>query len=209
VEGLVARVGGFVLEAPRLSLEGPGVALVVGGNGAGKTTLLKAMLGLIRPLAGRVEMCGRDVTGRPEEAGRCASYMPQWSPHASPGYPVTGYELLEYSFRVRRLKFPRGEALEMLARLGLGDGVASRPLRSLTPGQRQKLFFARAMLLPTPVAVLDEPFSSVDRASAEAMAREVERQASRRLVVLTSHRADVGVEASVVVRVKGGRVAQA
>ncbi|MCE4610681.1 MAG: ATP-binding cassette domain-containing protein [Desulfurococcales archaeon] len=210
VEGLLARVGSFTLSVGRLSLRGPGLAVVEGDNGSGKTVLVKSILGLVKPSRGRVYLCGLDVTGKPGVAGRCASYMPQNAPLMAAHYPLTPLELLEYSMRLRGHSFNRDEALRLLAELGLPGEDLARPMAELAPGERQKVFAARALLAPSKVVFLDEPFSAMDREGREALARMLLREARRRLVVLVAHSPEgLAGEVNARVRVEGGRVTAA
>src|SRR5947208_11255827 len=65
-----------------LSLEvGPGeVCGLIGPNGAGKTTTMRAMLGLIEPTYGEIEMAGVDMRDRPRDACRLVGFMPDNPP---------------------------------------------------------------------------------------------------------------------------------
>src|SRR3954471_3198476 len=65
-----------------LSLEvGPGeVCGLIGPNGAGKTTTMRAMLGLIEPTYGEIELAGVDVREHPREAVRHVGFMPDFPP---------------------------------------------------------------------------------------------------------------------------------
>ena len=65
-----------------LSLEvGPGeVCGLIGPNGAGKTTTMRAMLGLLEPTYGEIEVCGVDVRERPKDVCRIMGFMPDFPP---------------------------------------------------------------------------------------------------------------------------------
>ncbi len=209
VEGLRVDVDGFSLEAGLVDARGPGVVVVSGGNGSGKTLFLRALLGLVKPSRGRVKLCGVDVTGSPSKAGRCASYMPQDAYLMATHYPLTPLELLEYSMRAYGLSLDAGLAVRLLEELGLDRASTRRVMAGLAPGERQRVFLARAILAPTPVVMLDEPFNALDERGVEAAVRVLSREASERLVVVVVHGLELeGLEPSHRIVVESGRVVQ-
>ena len=197
LEGLVVSYtarGEPALVVEKLHVEGPALIQILGPNGAGKTTMLKAILGLVKPRSGRVVVCGRDVTSSPSEAGRHVGYVPQLTA-TSMGYPVTGWEIVEYEYLVRTAKPPRilsaRKAVEnvrqALERVGLSEKVWSKPLSELSGGQRQRVMIARALVHNPPILLLDEPFSAVDPKGRGELAKLVGSLAREKLILVTSH----------------------
>ncbi len=195
LEDVDAGYGGeVVLRGVNLVLRGPGLIQVLGPNGAGKTTLLRVMLGLLRPMRGRVLVNGVDVTGRPELAGRFAGYVPQLEP-GSRHFPLTAWEVVETECLVRCRRWPRliadaearRSAEEALERVGLPREAWGRPLHRLSGGQRQRVLIARALVHRPRLLVMDEPLSAVDPAGKREIARLIESLAEESLVVMTSH----------------------
>jgi zinc/manganese transport system ATP-binding protein len=131
---------------------------IVGPSGSGKTTLLRALLGTVRPVAGRVQR-------RP---GLRVGYVPQvetvnWS------FPVTVAECVLMARTRGRILPWRSRAEEhavrdLLARLGIED-LAHRHIRDLSGGQQQRVFIARALLGEPELLLMDEPTSGVDVAT--------------------------------------------
>ena len=73
-----------VLENVNLEIEKGELASIVGPNGGGKTTLLKLILGLLKPVSGKLE-----IFGRPPEKARCKiGYMPQHA-ELDPQFPIS------------------------------------------------------------------------------------------------------------------------
>ena len=131
---------------------------VVGPNGAGKSTLLKGLMGLLCPLAGRIEWQGTTP--------RYAAYLPQHV-ELERDFPITVEEVaalgLWHQMGVWR-PLPaslRHQVREALATVGLAN-FARREVGSLSGGQFQRMLFARMILQRASVILLDEPFTAID-----------------------------------------------
>ncbi len=160
---------------------------LVGPNGAGKSTLLKAIVGLIRPLDGRIEW------GAPSPAD--IAYLPQQS-EIDRSFPITVRDTVMLGHWRRVGAFRRigrdalAEAERALTEVGL-DGFARRPLGSLSAGQFQRVLFARLMLQDARLILLDEPFNAVDRRTTADLLAMVRRwHQERRTVIAVLHDLD-------------------
>ncbi|WP_048061390.1 metal ABC transporter ATP-binding protein [Hyperthermus butylicus] len=190
----VSYGGDPVLVVDHLELRGPALVQVLGPNGAGKTTLIRTILGLIKPLRGRVTVCGRDVTGNPAAAGRLTGYVPQLA-RTLTHFPVTSWELIEFEYLLRIGKKPRLLASAedktmveaVLRQVGLGRETWSKPISKMSGGQRQRTLIARALVHDPPILLMDEPFSAVDPQGRCELARLIAKLAKDKLIVVTSH----------------------
>jgi ABC-type Mn2+/Zn2+ transport system ATPase subunit len=162
VDGLAAGYGSEpVLDGLSFELKAGERIGVLGPNGGGKTTLFKVLLRMLPLLAGRVESAGR------------FGYVPQ-TERSRLDYPVTALDValmgaLSHVPWWRPLgRAERRDAQAALARVGLGS-LAREQFGELSGGQRQRVLVARALVQDGPVLLLDEPFTGVDRPSAELL----------------------------------------
>ena len=135
---------------------------VVGPNGAGKSTLLKALLGIVKPLSGKVRFFDKPF----KEMREKIAYVPQRT-SVDWNFPISVLELVLMG-RYRKLglfKWPkvadRDAARRALEMVGMAS-FENRQISELSGGQQQRLFIARALLQEADIFFLDEPFAGVD-----------------------------------------------
>lgn len=156
-QGLTRRFGarlavdGVTMSVPKRAVYG-----FLGRNGAGKTTTLKMVLGLIRPTAGVVRVCGLDVAReRMAAARKVGALLEAHGFYAN----LTGRENLALTATL--LGLPAAEIDRVLEVVEMRDD-AGRKVSGYSLGMRQRLGLARAMLGAPPVLVLDEPTNGLD-----------------------------------------------
>ncbi|MEL6187548.1 MAG: ABC transporter ATP-binding protein [Myxococcota bacterium] len=130
----------------------------LGPNGAGKSTTIKALLGLIRPDRGRVELFGQPVA---EGGWRTrVGYMPE-----QPNFYdyLTGKEMVAWFGRLAGLTRSEAdqEAQRQLERVGLGHAM-DRRIRTYSKGMIQRAGLAQALLGSPDLLILDEPMTGLD-----------------------------------------------
>lgn len=196
VEELTVGYGdNIVLKDMSFSLEGPGIVQVLGPNGAGKTTLLRTLLGLIKPLYGRVYINGEDVTGCPEKAGGYVGYVPQLLMADKQVFPLTAWEVVENSLLLHKKKWPRlyttvsymEKIKNVLEQVGLPRDSWFKSFWKLSGGQRQRVLIARALVHNPDILVMDEPFSSVDPTGRAELVELIANLSREKLVIVSSH----------------------
>lgn len=160
---------------------------LLGPNGSGKSTLVRQLTGLMRPDAGTVTLLGHDLVRHPERASRLLAYLGQESTALD---ELTVSLAAETTGRLRGLdaRAARAARDDVLEELGL-TGIAGRPLKKLSGGQRRLACFAAALVGERPVLVLDEPTTGMDPVARRAVWSAVDRRRERHgaTVVLVTH----------------------
>src|SRR6185295_11037370 len=157
---------------------------VVGPNGAGKSTLFKGIVGMLKPLAGGIDLCGlraRDI-----------AYLPQVA-DIDRTFPIGVYDMVAMGLWRQAGLFggigrrEREQVREAMSAVGL-SGFEERPIGTLSGGQMQRILFARLMLQDARVIVLDEPFNAIDtKTSADLLVLVQRWHAERRTVLAAMH----------------------
>jgi len=157
VSGLAAGYGGPpIVEDVDLVVHREEVVSIIGPNGAGKSTVLKALLGVIRPMAGTVELAGRELAGlRTDQICRLSvGYVPQVR-DTFPRLTVTeNLEMGGYTLRKSEVRQRIAEVMELFPKL---HELAGRQGGHLSGGERKMLAIARVLMTRPTLMVLDEP----------------------------------------------------
>jgi len=157
---------------------------IIGPNGAGKTTLMAALLGLIDPSSGSIEIGGRSPHAL--ETKRLIGYVPErigfsrW---------MSGRALVNLHAQI--CGADRSVVEAMLDRVGLDRAAWDRPMKKYSRGMLQRTALAQALIGNPRFLFLDEPTSGIDPAGAIRF-REIvdELKAGGVTIVLNSHQLD-------------------
>ncbi|MEO2065334.1 MAG: ABC transporter ATP-binding protein [Desulfurobacteriaceae bacterium] len=152
--------------------------VVVGPNGTGKSTLIKTLLGIIKPISGRILIHGKDCTSWCEER-KYLSYVPQMENY-SRSFPSTVFELVLSGLFPRLGRFQKigNEEVEEVNRwlevLELSP-LKNRKFNQLSGGQQRKVLIARALVSSPHYIFLDEPTNGVDLKSSRKILKLLDR----------------------------------
>ena len=197
VRGLVTRFGSHVVhDGLDLDVRRGEIIGIVGGSGTGKSVLLRAIVGLLRPAAGEIEVLGESV--RDTDAERYRSLRRRWGVMFQDGALFSSLTVRQNVEAPMREQLALDPALrETLAGIkvrmvGLPDHAQTKYPSELSGGMRKRAGFARAIALDPEIVFLDEPTAGLDPIGAAAFDRLIRQlQASLGLTVfLVTHDLD-------------------
>ncbi|HEX3613720.1 MAG TPA: nitrate/sulfonate/bicarbonate ABC transporter ATP-binding protein [Sporichthyaceae bacterium] len=156
-----------VLDRVNFTLHEGEIVALLGKSGSGKSTLLRSIAGLIAPTSGAVRYRGRLINGANPGVGmvfQSFALMPWLTVQAN----------VELGLQARGVSETEREAraLEAIHVIGL-DGFEGAYPKELSGGMRQRVGFARALVLRPDALLMDEPFSSLDVLTAENLRTEL------------------------------------
>ncbi len=158
---------------------------IIGPNGAGKTTLMAALLGLIDPTSGSIQIGGRSPHAL--ETKRLIGYVPErigfsrW---------MSGRALVDLHARICGIR-DKAKIEAMLDRVGLERAAWDRPMKKYSRGMLQRTALAQALIGSPKFLFLDEPTSGIDPAGAIRFREIVAAlKADGVTIVLNSHQLD-------------------
>jgi len=177
----------------------------LGLNGAGKTTVLRMMAGDLLPSGGRIQIDGQDLAERPRRLGTWVGFLPE-NPPIYPAMKVSEY--LYYLGRLRGLgrSSAKSAVLGAVEKTGLSQ-VVEQTADTLSHGFKKRLGIAQAIVHGPKLVILDEPTSGLDPVQIVEMRFLIQRLASDRTILLSSHHlAEVRETCSRFILLKDGAV---
>jgi heme exporter protein A len=185
------RGGRMVFAGLGFSLAPGGALVLLGPNGSGKSSLLRVMAGLLRPWFGKLAWGDDKVSDDPEAHAARTHYLG----HHDAVKPVLSVaENLRFWARLHDPDVGRAaQAVDVaLDRFGLKH-LAAMPGKMLSAGQKRRTNLARLLAAPSPLWLLDEPTTALDKASIAALEQVLaEHRAAGGMVVLSTH-ADIAL----------------
>lgn len=153
-----------------LTLKGPDRFCLMGASGLGKTTLLRLLLGLEKPSAGVIRGLERlRVTAVFQEDRLCEAFSP-----------------LENVTMAAGRSLPKEEARKALAEI-LPEECLNRPVSTLSGGMKRRTAICRALLAPSDVVIMDEPFTGLDEGTKAEVIAFVKKRTEGKLLLSATH----------------------
>jgi putative ABC transport system ATP-binding protein len=200
-----------VVKDINFSLAAGSTCAILGPSGSGKTTLLGLCAGLDQPTTGEVLLNGVSL-GALDEDGRARVR------NESVGFVFQNFQLIPTLTAVENVMVPvelrggkqvRSEAVELLARVGLGERLTHYPLQ-LSGGEQQRVALARAFINRPKILFADEPTGNLDAETGHVV---IERLFALNAelgttLVLVTHDTELAKRTQRIIRLKGGVVVE-
>src|SRR6516164_5975449 len=187
------HLGRLVLDHVDFTLRDGEIVSVLGKSGSGKSTFLRILADLVPPSEGVVEYRGLQV-GEPVRGIAMVFQSYALFPWLTVlGNVELGLEALGIAGVERRR-----QAVNAIDLIGL-DGFENAYPKELSGGMRQRVGFARALVVDPDILLLDEPFSQLDVLTAETLRHDlhdlwIERRIPTKAIVMVSHNIEEAVE---------------
>ncbi len=181
--------GKLLIDNVSFSVKHKDCILLSGVSGGGKSTFLRLLVKLEFLQSGKILFCGEDISRISPEKLRSKAALLHQTPLITHG-SIRDNLLLPFSMKVNKdLRLPADNELSAyLERVHLSDLNLDTPASSLSGGQMQRLCIIRTLLLKPQIVLLDEPFSALDKESANAVSSLLEKENSNGLtIMMVSH----------------------
>lgn len=159
----------IVLDKLTLSLKGDGIYALMGSSGRGKTTLLHILMGLQKPDNGDISDFQNKKISAVFQENRLCEFL-------------TAEENI-------KIVLPSSHSLDVPAMLAeiLPAESLSQPVRTFSGGMKRRVAIARAMLVPSDLLIMDEPFSGLDEGTKEQVMTFILKYRNGRMLLFSTH----------------------
>ncbi|WP_398469293.1 ATP-binding cassette domain-containing protein [Tardiphaga sp.] len=185
VEGIRAGYGGStVLDGLDLTVQPGEVVALLGRNGVGKTTSLRALTGTLPLAAGSITFDGKQIGGlRPDEINRAGISLVPEGRRLFPNLTVE--ENLKLA--ARRGGASQEEICDLFPKLRT---LMRQRAENLSGGERQMVAISRALMVPSRLILLDEPFEGLAPAVVQEVREAVAKLTSKASLIIVEHHAE-------------------
>ena len=157
----------------------------LGPNGSGKSTTMRMITGFYPPTAGKVSVCGFDVSENPIAAKKTMGYLPE----AAPSYQeMTVLSFLKFAAEMRGLRGleQRGAIRRVVETCHL-DKVLGQTIETLSKGFKHRTCLAQSIIHDPQVLVLDEPTDGLDPNQKHEVRTLIKRMGETKAIIFSTH----------------------
>ena len=184
VEGLLKNYGAQkAVNDISFSISKGEIVGFLGPNGAGKSTTMKMITGYIASDAGRVQVCGIDVSVDPINVKKKIGYLPETNPLYLDMYVR---EYLDFIAGVHKIVDKKKAIEDVIVLTGL-TVEAKKKINQLSKGYKQRVGLAAALIHDPEVLILDEPTSGLDPNQIIEIRNVIKTQGKNKTVLFSSH----------------------
>ncbi len=172
--------GKQVLHDFSISIDTPGIYVVLGKNGAGKTTFFRTVTGILKLYGGTLTIDGLDPYSHPEVRQKCVYLSHQ------PGVPVSMgvQEIIDlFATLMGASEDEKEHAIKLLDLVGLMD----KSYASLSQGQKKRVSLAKCLLRERSIYLFDEPTANLDPTVASGVRKDILGISRDQIVLYSSH----------------------
>ncbi len=172
--------GKQVLHDISISIDKPGIYVVLGKNGAGKTTFFRTVTGILKLYKGTLTIDGLDPYNHPEARQKCV-YLSHQS-----GVPVSMSvgEIIELFAML--MEAGEDEMERTVKMLGL-ESLIDKSYVSLSQGQKKRVSLAKCLLRDRSIYLFDEPTTNLDPTVASEVRKDIVGISKDKIVLYSSH----------------------
>ncbi len=185
---------------------------LVGSTGSGKTTMVDLILGLLKPISGKILVDGVEVNSDNLARWQCnLGYVPQHiylcddtvTRNIAFGVPDSeiNMEQVLQSARIANLN----EFIESDLPKGYETDIGERGIR-LSGGQRQRIGIARALYRDPAVLIMDEATSALDGVTEQAVMEAIQTLSGKKTIILIAHRLTTVKDCDAIYQLEHGRI---
>lgn len=156
--------------------------VVLGGNGSGKSTLLKVISTATVPTTGEVTFTEQGKTLADEDRYKYVAYC---APYIDLIEDFTLKELVQFQSTFK--PFLNGLTTQKIIDLLYLDKFAAKPIKSYSSGMKQRVKLALAICADTPILLLDEPTSNLDKKGKDWYQQLIADYGSKRIIIVASN----------------------
>ena len=191
----------MVLQNINLTLHGGKVYGLKGRNGSGKSVLLKILCGFYRPTKGNIFYNEKSLQDSSIRI-RALIEKPTFFPYLS------GFENLQLLAKLEHL-IDNQRILQSLELVGLSNDK-DKNFSKYSLGMKQKLGIAQAIMEPSDLLILDEPFNGIDVQSVQVLKKHIKELSNNdKIIIVTSHiQDDLAELCDEIIEIENGKIIQ-